>query len=228
MHAPSAGRHPRHGRAHPPRARARRRVRPAPGGRRGGRDLRGDRALGTETRALELTDRHLEVLASVFEEKHLSNALELVQSGKVKRLVAKTRRVVRASRFAAGPRRREYLCYPDASCSCAFQWGVNPRAASGWRASTSRREWRPPPTRASSRRSRTCSRRSCGGRTRAGRGGEKKIRRETALRAVTKKRAFTRTPATAERVSMPRVRGSPVAERRRACTSVTKNKNRGV
>ena len=82
------------------------------------------RASGTETRAPELTDRHLEVLASVFEEKHLSNALELVQSGKVKRLVAKTSR---RSCFQVRGRtaKEEYLCYPDASCSCrAFQWDV--------------------------------------------------------------------------------------------------------
>ena len=41
------------------------------------------RLSGTETRPPELTDRHLEVLASIFDEKHQSNALELVQSGKV-------------------------------------------------------------------------------------------------------------------------------------------------
>ena len=46
------------------------------------------RASGTETRAPELTDRHLEVLAAVFRENHLANALELVQTGRVKRLVA--------------------------------------------------------------------------------------------------------------------------------------------
>ena len=82
------------------------------------------RASGTETRAPELTDRHLEVLANVFEEKHLGNALELVQSGKVKRLVAKTSR---RSCFQVRGRtaKEEYLCYPDAFCSCrAFQWDV--------------------------------------------------------------------------------------------------------
>ena len=40
------------------------------------------RASGTETRAPELTDRHLEVLAAVFRENHLANALELVQTGR--------------------------------------------------------------------------------------------------------------------------------------------------
>ena len=82
------------------------------------------RASGTETRPPELTDRHLEVLASIFDEKHLSNALELVQSGKVKRLVAKTSR---RSCFQVRGRtaKEEYLCYPDAFCSCrAFQWDV--------------------------------------------------------------------------------------------------------
>jgi predicted nucleic acid-binding Zn finger protein len=82
------------------------------------------RLSGTETRPPELTDRHLEVLASIFDEKHLSNALELVQNGKVKRLVAHRSR--RWCFQVAGRTAKEtYLCYPDAFCSCrAFQWDV--------------------------------------------------------------------------------------------------------
>ena len=87
------------------------------------------RASGTETRAPELTDRHLEVLASVFEEKHLSNALGLVQSGKVKGWWRR-RRVVRASR-SRPDREGEYLCYPDASCSCARSSGASSRRRRG-------------------------------------------------------------------------------------------------
>ena len=82
------------------------------------------RLSGTETRPPELTDRHLEVLASIFDEKHLGNALELVQSGKVKRLVAHRSR---RSCFQVRGRtvNETYLCYPDAFCSCrAFQWDV--------------------------------------------------------------------------------------------------------
>jgi predicted nucleic acid-binding Zn finger protein len=81
-------------------------------------------ASGRETRAPELTDRHLEVLASVFDEKHLSNALELVMDGKVKMVIAE-----RSKRSCFQVRGRtakeEYLTYPDTFCSCrAFQWDV--------------------------------------------------------------------------------------------------------
>ena len=41
-----------------------------------------DEMRGTEHRAPELTDRHLEVLAFIFKENHLQNALELVQTGR--------------------------------------------------------------------------------------------------------------------------------------------------
>ena len=82
------------------------------------------RASGTETRAPELTDRHLEVLAAVFRENHLANALELVQTGRVKRLVAE--RSGRSCFQVQGKSaREEYLVHPRHYCSCrAFQWDV--------------------------------------------------------------------------------------------------------
>ena len=82
------------------------------------------RASGTETRAPELTDRHLEVLAVVFRENHLANALELVQTGRVKRLVAE--RSGRSCFQVQGKSaREEYLVHPRHYCSCrAFQWDV--------------------------------------------------------------------------------------------------------
>lgn len=79
---------------------------------------------GTETKPPELTDRHLEVLCSIFDEKHLGNALDLVQSGKVKALIAeKSQR--KCFQVRGRTAKEEYLCYPDTYCSCrAFQWDV--------------------------------------------------------------------------------------------------------
>jgi predicted nucleic acid-binding Zn finger protein len=79
---------------------------------------------GSDTTAPELTDRHLEILLFVFDEKHLSNALVLVQTQKVKRLVAETS--LRTCFQVQGRTVKEnYLCYPNTYCSCrAFQWDV--------------------------------------------------------------------------------------------------------
>ena len=84
---------------------------------------------GTETRAPELTDRHLEMLAFVFKEQHLGNALELVQAGKVKRLVAeRSGRACYQVKGKSSSRKgseEAYLCFPEHYCSCrAFQWDV--------------------------------------------------------------------------------------------------------
>ena len=83
------------------------------------------RASGTETRAPELTDRHLECLAFVFGEGHLANALELAQTGRVKKLVAeRSGRSCFQVRGRSGAK-EEYLVLPRHYCSCrAFQWDV--------------------------------------------------------------------------------------------------------
>ena len=150
------------------------------------------RSLGHGTRAPELTDRHLEVLASVFEEKHLSNALELVQSGKVKRLVAKTsrrscfgvrgrtreggvpvlpRRVVLVPRVPVGRHPA-----PGEPVACKHQLAVKVATA----------------TNAYESESRTCSWRSCWRACARGGGREEAFAsRKRRLRAVTAKRACT-------------------------------------
>ena len=89
-----------------------------------GRHLRRDSSLGHGDARAELTDRHLEVLAAVFRENHLANALELVQTGRVKRLVAE--RSGRSCFQVQGKSaREEYLVHPRHYCSCrAFQWDV--------------------------------------------------------------------------------------------------------
>ena len=98
-----------------------------------------------------MTDRHLECLAFIFKENHLANALELVQLGRVKRLVAersgrsafqvqgKSSSSSSSSSLATGAGgtgttrkpgglkagAEEYLCFPSHYCSCrAFQWDV--------------------------------------------------------------------------------------------------------
>ena len=89
-----------------------------------GRHLRRDSSLGHGDARAQLTDRHLEVLAAVFRENHLASTLELVQTGRVKRLVAE--RSGRSCFQVQGKSaREEYLVHPRHYCSCrAFQWDV--------------------------------------------------------------------------------------------------------
>ena len=74
---------------------------------------------------LAVTDRQLELLAFVFDAKHLENSLVMYQKRAVKKLVAvKSGRTCWQVRGKSGAK-EEYLVFPTHYCSCrAFQWDV--------------------------------------------------------------------------------------------------------
>ena len=74
---------------------------------------------------ITVTDRQLELLAFVFDEKHLEHALVIVQKRMLKKLVGtRSKRTCWQVRGKSGAK-EEYLVYPTHYCSCrAFQWDV--------------------------------------------------------------------------------------------------------
>ncbi len=74
---------------------------------------------------IAVTDRQLELLAFVFDEKHLEHALVIVQKRMLKKLVGtRSKRTCWQVRGKSGAK-EEYLVYPTHYCSCrAFQWDV--------------------------------------------------------------------------------------------------------
>ena len=81
---------------------------------------------GSRSRApFAVTDRQLELLAFVFDAKHLENSLVMYQKRAVKKLVAvKSGRTCWQVRGKSGAK-EEYLVFPTHYCSCrAFQWDV--------------------------------------------------------------------------------------------------------
>jgi predicted nucleic acid-binding Zn finger protein len=75
-------------------------------------------------RAIDVPDDALEALAWLYGAKHLQKALEVIQAGRVRRVVAETSgRSMYAVHGSGAHEKSPYLCFPAHFCSCrSFFW----------------------------------------------------------------------------------------------------------
>lgn len=78
------------------------------------------RAVG---RVIDIPDDALDVLAWLYGAKHLHKALEVIQAGRVKRVVGEKSGRVMYAVTGSGSHEAPYLCFPSHFCTCrSFFW----------------------------------------------------------------------------------------------------------
>ena len=82
------------------------------------------RAARDANRAIDVPDDALEALAWLYGAKHLQKALEVMQAGRVRRVVAeRSGRSMYAVHGSGAREKSPYLCFPAHFCSCrSFAW----------------------------------------------------------------------------------------------------------
>ena len=82
------------------------------------------RAARDANRAIDVPDDALEALAWLYGAKHLQKALEVMQAGRVRRVVAeRSGRSMYAVHGSGAHEKSPYLCFPAHFCSCrSFAW----------------------------------------------------------------------------------------------------------